>query len=266
MSCLETENLLHAYVDGELDLVRALEIERHLVECLTCGQSHRNQLALRSEIRSCAAYYKAPERLRRRINAAVRQQEEADLRGSHGRSLWSVRWPVWALPTLAACLAVIALVGWYDAVLIKKSPKLARSDVLTQEILASHIRSLMANHLTDVPSSDRHTVRPWFGGKLDFSPPVEDLSSQGFPLLGGRLDYMDGRPVAALVYQRRKHFINLFVWPQATESRQELITKQGYHLLHWSAAGMTFWAVSDVDEPGLQAFVTLFQHRLLPSP
>jgi anti-sigma factor RsiW len=118
----------------------------------------------------------------------------------------------------------------------------------------------MANHLTDVVSSDQHTVKPWFDGKLPFSPPVPNLASQGFPLIGGRLDYLDGQPVAALIYQRNKHLINVFIWPsQGNKSDLQNSSYNGYHLLHWSQSGMTFWAVSDLNSEDLLAFIRAFQ-------
>jgi anti-sigma factor RsiW len=119
----------------------------------------------------------------------------------------------------------------------------------------------MANHLVDVPSSNKHTVKPWFDGKLDFSPPVVNLTSQGFPLVGGRLDYLDNKEVAAIVYKRREHVINLFVWPTTQNAGGETVTMlQGYHVIHWTKAGMTYWAVSDLDEDELQTFVRLVQN------
>ena len=143
-----------------------------------------------------------------------------------------------------------------------RSPRV--EDTLTRELISGHVRSLMANHLADVSSSDKHTVKPWFNGKLDFSPPVENLVEQGFPLVGGRLDYLDNRPVAALVYQRKKHFINVFIWPstQSSETGTKPVTLQGYRLFQWVRSGMTFWAVSDLEESELQEFVRLLQKQV----
>ena len=157
-------------------------------------------------------------------------------------------------PLAAAAIVVLALVP------LLRGP--SAEEVLAREVLAGHVRSLMADHLSDVASSDRHTVKPWFNGKLDFSPPVEDLAQQGFPLVGGRLDYLNNRPVAALVYHRQKHFINLFIWPStSSDSEVKKETRQGYHLFHWTRSGMTYWAVSDVEESQLQEFVGLVQNR-----
>jgi anti-sigma factor RsiW len=156
-------------------------------------------------------------------------------------------------------LAVIA--GWGLARLLVPRPA---DPLLTAELLASHVRSqMLPNHRVDVESSDQHTVKPWFEGKLDFSPPVHDLTAQGFPLVGGRLDYLDHRSVAALVYQRRKHFINLFIWPttQGPDTLPEPLTRQGFHLLHWTQAGMTYGAVSDLNESELQEFVSQLKEK-----
>src|SRR5256885_16555204 len=153
----------------------------------------------------------------------------------------------------AAAIVVLALVPFL------RGP--SGDDLLAREVISSHVRSLMANHLADVPSSDQHTVKPWFAGKLNFSPPVEDLARQEFPLIGGRLDYLDNRPVAALIYQRQKHFINLFVWPAGpgAEKAMNTISRQGYHLLHWLDSEFNYWAVSDISEKELQEFQQLFE-------
>jgi anti-sigma factor RsiW len=132
---------------------------------------------------------------------------------------------------------------------------------MAEEVVSSHVRSLMASHLVDVSSSDRHVVKPWFAGKLDFSPSVVDLIDHGFPLIGGRLDYLDKRPVAAVVYQRREHVINLFIRPAAhdADAVRTPVTTQGYHLLSWTRAGMTYVAVSDLNTNELLEFVRLVQ-------
>jgi len=171
----------------------------------------------------------------------------------------------WSWLALAASLALVAVLIW---TFVRTSSVYPKDDLLAQEVIASHVRSLMANHLTDIPSSDRHTVKPWFNGKLDFSPEVQDLNAQGFPLIGGRLDYLDNRPVAALVYQRRQHFINLFIWPSthdADRTRKPLM-RQGYHLCYWTEGGMTYWAISDLNNAELQEFVQLMQNPASATP
>ena len=163
------------------------------------------------------------------------------------------------MPALAASFAVAALL--VSGLLFFRS-NVTSEDLIAREIVSAHIRSMMANHLTDVPSSDQHTVKPWFDGKLDFSPPVVDLGSKGFSLIGGRLDYAGNRPVAALVYQRRQHFVNLFVFPSVDnlESGNKMTARQGYNLIHWSRSGMTFWAVSDINLGELQEFSEYLQN------
>jgi anti-sigma factor RsiW len=274
VNCQENELLIHANFDGELDLLNTLELEAHVRECAVCAEAYENHQALRSAITSGSFYFKAPNDLTERVHIALQEADEADphtsapvdrlsaeMPSQHRRG---IQWQFsWALAGLAAAAAMAALVVWRFVPAVSRP---SQNDLLVQEVLASHVRSLMANHLTDVPSSDQHTVKPWFNGKLDFSPPVKDLSGGGFPLMGGRLDYLEDRPVAALVYQRRKHFINLFIWPSASDSGQKTVMRQGYNFLHWTQAGMTYWAVSDLNCIELQEFVHLVQNHTTRAP
>jgi len=243
MSCREVQELIHGYVDGELDLVRNLEMERHFRECADCARTHERLRSMRSAMN--VPYFQAPPGLETRIRARAR--EASGVRKPPRRSLY------WQWARIAATLAIVALGTW----------RVARTnhqgDVLAQEVLASHVRAMMASHLTDVPSSDRHTVKPWFNGKLDFSPPVGDFADRGFALIGGRLDYLDNRPVAALVYQRRKHVINVFTWPvpEQPDRGVEETERQGYHLMHWTKGHMMYWAVSDLNAAELRELVRL---------
>jgi anti-sigma factor RsiW len=259
LSCEEYNKLIHGYLDGELDLLSTLRLEAHLPECASCAQTYGSHRVLRSAMGGGKLYYKPPKEFAERIHLALHEANKAERRASI--SVWEVlkpmRWRIsWPVMSIVASAVLVAMIVWrLGSVTFRPS----QEDVLAQEVLAGHVRSLMANHLTDVPSSDQHTVKPWFDGKVDFSPPVKDLSSDGFPLVGGRLDYLENRPVAALVYQRRKHFINLFIWPSGENSGQKTMMRQGYNLVHWTQSGMTYWAVSDLNSNELQEFVQLVQ-------
>jgi anti-sigma factor RsiW len=249
MDCKNAQTLIDGYLDHELDPVRSLEIEGHLHECGVCSQNYRDHQALSGGFRTGSVYFKAPANLEKRIQRSVRQAAKAES---------APKWLSWSRVRVAALAAAAALV-LLTLVPLLRGP--SPDDILTQEIVSSHIRSLMADHLTDVPSSDQHTVKPWFNGKLDFSPPVEDLAKQGFPLVGGRLDYLNNRPVAALIYQRDKHLINVFIWPSTQPDPVDVISarRQGYNVFHWTKSGMTFWVVSDVERNQLEKFVQILQ-------
>lgn len=256
MICHETQELIHAYLDGELDLMRNLKIEQHLPACQACALTFQNQQALRSALTTGSLYYHAPADLRQRVQSAVRQVNQAETKSW----LPSWRWLTVGVSFAAVAVLLLALIPTW-----MRSPS---DDLTTKEVISAHVRSLMADHLTDVASSDRHTVKPWFNGRLDFSPPVTDLTERGFPLIGGRLDYLDNRPVAALVYQRQQHLINLFIWPSSQASQKAALsplTQQGYHLIRWTSAGMTFLAISDLNERELEEFVQLAHNQVSPT-
>jgi anti-sigma factor (TIGR02949 family) len=246
MTCQETRQVIEAYADGELDLLRTLELERHLEDCAECRALYDQVQELRSAVRTHAPYFAAPEGFDKRIRTQLRLRREPQPKTVPATGL------AWRLSALAA--GIVALVV-FSSMLIGMLRHPA-GETLAQQVVSSHIRSLMENHLTDVPSSDQHTVKPWFNGKLDFSPPVKDLKAEGFPLTGGRLDYLDARPVAALLYRRRQHTINLFVWPSShSDSGPHISTIRGYNLVRWTQSGMTYWAVSDLNSSELNQFV-----------
>jgi anti-sigma factor RsiW len=207
-------------------------------------------------IRGKASYHTAPPDLSASVRAAIARDA-----GSSPPSSGRTTSPAWRPLALAASFAFVALLSWnvWTGTMMP-----GRSAGQAPEIVAAHVRSLMANHLTDVSSSDQHTVKPWFNGKLDISPPVSDLTAQGFALVGGRLDYLDQRPVAALVYRHRQHIINLFVWPTGTElnaTATAAMTRQGYNLLHWHDNGLAYWAVSDLAVVDLNEFERLVRAK-----
>jgi anti-sigma factor RsiW len=257
MDCDRVRALLDAYVDDELDLATSLEVERHIDECAGCAERLQNRRTLKQALQADALYFRAPDTLRQRVLLTPAPTPR--------RTRWTdrLRQNVWISMAAALILGVLLSTALFQTPLLRGNP----SSDLAQEVVDSHIRSLMANHLSDVISTDQHTVKPWFDGKLDFSPTVINLQDQGFPLIGGRLDYLDDRPVTALVYQRQKHIINLFIWPEANPSAADSapITIQGYHVISWLNNGTIYWAVSDLEVTQLQMFVQLIQAQLPPS-
>jgi anti-sigma factor RsiW len=255
VNCDAAISLVHGYVDGELDLTSALALERHLSQCAACARRYENVRTLSSVLRDGALYYETPPALQRRVRRALRQSSE-----SRGFGWLLPRFSLgWVAAAAAAGILVVVLAGG----LLPQFTAGTLDSRIGQEVIASHVRSLMADHLTDVLSSDQHTVKPWFAGKLDFSPPVKDLAADGFPLVGGRLDYIERRPVAVLVYRRRKHTINLFEWPDqsAPSPTRSENTPRGYNLVNWNENGMTYWAASDLDATELAGFAKLISRR-----
>ncbi len=243
MTCESATNLVEPYLDHEMDASLSAQVQEHLATCPVCAEAHSRLLELRRGIRAQAPYYRAPAYLQDRIHTAL-LKAEGPAAGP------------WRSIAIAASVLLAVSLGWNAAGFLARR---ANADRAADNMIAAHVRSLMATHLLDVPSSDRHTVKPWFNGKLDFSPDVKDFASQGFPLLGGRLDYIDGRAVAAMVYQRRQHVINLFTWPSASAGGQADFSRNGYHAVHWDGAGMAYWAVSDMAPAELLQFVDLYK-------
>jgi len=249
MDCSHAQSLLDIYLDQELDPVRNLEIEEHLHGCAACAQDYGDRQMIRQSLKTESLYFKAPPELEKRIQRSLRQAAKAEA----PTGWFSGSWFKMAAPLALAALVVLMIVPYFAGP--------SSDELLTQEVVASHIRSLMPNHLADVPSTDEHTVKPWFNGKLDFSPPVADPANEGFPLIGGRLDYLNNRPVAALIYRHDKHIINVFVWP-ASDGRQLAQTtksQQGYNVIRWTGSGMNFWVVSDLVGSQLAKFSELLK-------
>ena len=250
MTCDEAEILLHALIDRELDAGHAREVEDHIAGCAACAAELAAYREMSNAVAAADLHYAAPPQLRRRIEAALPRSQapnrRAVLRGF----------------AMGSAVSAIAATGLFAIVL--------RSDDeqrIMSEVVSAHLRSLQAGHLTDVISTDQHTVKPWFNGRLDVSPPVVDLTAQGFTLIGGRLDYVDARPIGAIVYRRRAHVINLFVAQTASTERRaaRMETIQGFNIRSWSDRGLNYWAVSDLAADELAEFGEKFETAMRTS-
>ncbi|HSE23806.1 MAG TPA: zf-HC2 domain-containing protein [Pyrinomonadaceae bacterium] len=252
MSCYTAQELIHGYLDCELDVRETAEIERHIHECKACDSTYQKQLILRSALRDTTLYFKAPEDLKRRIHTSL--QIEAKAETAHRPFRWS-----WALMAASLAVLLLATTLWKFAPAFRAS---SNDELVAHEVVADHIRSLqMTSHLIDVLSTNEHTVKPWFNGKIDFSPPVRDFAEHDFQLYGGRVGYLNNRTVATLVYQRRSHFINLYIWPVESSNnvKESSMQLQGYNLIQWTSSGMMYWAVSDLNSVELQEFTRYVQ-------
>jgi len=253
--------MLHGFLDGELDAAHSLQLEQHLASCPHCANQLKRLEALKQVVGQKGVRWRTPDHVRAQVLASVAREAAMDARwsaASESRQQEKKRFNIlefvrqWMfVPSLAALAASLFLVA---APMHERSP-------IEDEILASHVRSLLVNHLTDVATSDQHTVKPWFNGKIDFSPPVVDLAPQGFPLVGGRIDYIGGRVVAALIYRRQAHLINVFIWP-ASAAGATTASRDGYNMENWSEDGLTFWAVSDVNAGEVKKFRETFSEQI----
>jgi anti-sigma factor RsiW len=245
MTCAETEILLHALLDGELDAGHARDVEKHLEDCPRCTAQLGAYREMQQAMSAAQLRYTAPMSLRRRIEMAL---PSAPPRAANRRSVLKGFVMGTALSTAMAASLLVAVI------------RTDQDQRLLGDVITAHVRSLQGEHLTDVQTSDQHTVKPWFNGKVDVAPPVVDLTAQGFRLIGGRLDYIDGRAVASIVYRRRTHVINLFVAQGAgSEHHGANETVQGFNIRRWTAQGLEFFAVSDVNAEELQEFVEKFE-------
>ncbi len=249
MTCHELKPLLDGYFDGELDLVRQIELEKHLEGCSGCSSELQSRRTLRNTIRSANLSKQAPKMLHQWAMTQEQPKEKVIPKSSP----WN------ALKGWSGGFAIISLAMIYlgNGLIVRRTEK----NRLAEEIVSAHVRSLMAAHLTDVSSSNQHTVKPWFNGKIDFAPSVKNLAEFSFPLVGGRMDYVGERPVAALVYQRGRHYINVFLWPKDKERDEpsHSLYQRGYSLVTWTSSGLTYWVISDLNRHDLEEFSRLME-------
>jgi anti-sigma factor RsiW len=252
MTCEPYNLLLHAFVDDEVDARHSNEFEAHMLACRVCAEELRGYREMRRILSGPELHYQAPATLRRRIETALPPLRTSATKPKRRSLMMGFSLGTMASAALAASLAVFIVLGQHDQLAV-------------DELVSAHLRSLQTGRFTDVQSSDQHTVRPWFNDRLEVAPPVIDLTAQGFVLVGGRLDYIDNRPIATLVYKRRAHIINLFIVPGSAATREAKLEPQlqGFNVLRWSKSGFECSAVSDIDPGELEEFGTKFQAAVL---
>lgn len=245
MTCDRTNLLLNAYIDNELDVSHIIDFEQHLRTCVPCSRAVESARILSDSLRSLRVDEKpAPERIRNATRARLRKANR------------ELRTPWFHWGAVAAGVAAVGVIGLF---VVQPSGQRGKQSI-AHDVMMSHVRSLMPNHLVDIASTDQHSVKPWFAGKVDFSPPVRDFAPRGFPLVGGRLDYIGSRPVAVLVYQRRQHVINCYIWPERQpDAGIASQTENGYHMAYWRTAGMEYWLISDLNDSELKQFANLIR-------
>jgi anti-sigma factor RsiW len=242
MNCEEARRSLDAYVDGELELTRQLGIETHLAECASCQDVAERIIKCGSIVRTNMQAYKAPSELKAKIRAALRNEDEPQLK-------WlAERGPRLAYAAVLVVLSCALAWSWFS-----RFP--SKDKGLVAEAISNHSRSLLVSHLVDFASGDPHMVGPWFNGKLDYSPPVPDLTQAGYTLVGGRVDVLEQRAVAAIVYQRGKQVINLFIWPSADQKiEMDVQSEHGYQFCGWNKGRLNFFCISGIGAADLEAF------------
>ncbi len=245
MNCDQVRRVADASVDSELDLVHEAEIEAHLKECGECARFYLAERETRAALQKHDLYWRAPAGLDRNVRQALGMSRRTPPR--------PFRYQRWV--GLAAAALIVLVAGVTAAWMWRAASGV--NDPVVQEAVAAHIRSLLPGHLTDVPSSDQHTVKPWFAGRIDFSPPVPDFTARGFTLVGGRLDYVDGRTVAVSVYRRRQHIVNVFMWPAGDVKSLQAHASRGYNVIRWSRNGVAYCLVSDVNADELRQFAAM---------
>ena len=258
MNCADAEIMLHALIDGELDAGHTRDVEAHVATCPACAEKLEAFRAMHQAFAQAPLKEAAPAHLRSRIEAAlsVPAAKVSAPRPSwlaSARESWKNFFGGFAVGTALSAAVAASLV-----IAVVRNDQ---NQQIASDIVSAHLRSLQAGHLTDVETSDQHTVKPWFNGKLDVAPPVIDLTAQGFTLIGGRLDYVDARPIGAIVYRRRLHIINLFVAQTASTERRAAKTEtfQGFNVRSWSEGGLNYWAVSDLAADELAEFSDKFE-------